>query len=79
MGFKFVNGQSSKILQDGRSRAAQTTIPVGSTSYCLQPKTCEMARELLTMEAIVRVCHIYKEIWCVAKVIDHLLRDQLIN
>ena len=38
-----------------------------------------MARELHTMEAIVSVYHVYKEIWCAAKVIDHLLRDQLID
>ena len=31
------------------------------------------------MEAIVCVYHIYKEIWCAAEVIDHLLRDQLID
>ena len=30
------------------------------------------------MEAIVRGYHVYKEIWCAAEVIDHLLRDLLI-
>ena len=67
------------IFADGRSRTAPPTLPVGSTSYGMQLKTCEMARELHMMEAIVRVYHVYKEIWCVAEVIDNLLRDQLIN
>ena len=64
---------------DGHSRAAPPTSPVGSTSYCMQPKACEMARELHMMEATVRVYHIYKEVWYAAEVIDHLLRYQLIN
>ena len=38
-----------------------------------------MANELHTMEAIVRVYHVYKEIWYAAEVIVHLLRDQLID
>ena len=67
------------IFVDGHSRAAQPTLPVGSTSYCMQPKTCEMARELHTIEAIVCVYHVYNKIWCAAEVIDHLLRGQLID
>ena len=69
----------SLIFADGRSRAAPSTLPVGSTSYCMQPTACEMARELHTMEGTVCVYHVYKETWCAAAVLDHLLRDQLID
>ena len=31
------------------------------------------------MEAIVCVYHVYKEIWCAAEVVNHLLRDHLID
>ena len=62
----------------GRSRAAPPTLPVGSASYCMRPQSCEMPRESHTMEPIVRGYHVYKEVWCAAEVIDHLLRDQMI-
>ena len=79
----FADEQSSKISQsnfvDGRSRAVPPTLPVSSASHCMHPKTCEMEHELHTMKAIVHCYHVYKEIWCAAEVIDHLLRDQLIN
>ena len=45
----------------------------------MRPKTCEIERESHTMEAIVRGYHVYKETLCAAEVIDHLLRDQLID
>ena len=38
--------------------------PVGSASYCMLAATFEMARESHTIEAMIRSCHIYKEIWC---------------
>ena len=47
---------SEEDFTDGPSRAAAPTLPVGSTSYCMQPKSHEMARELHIMEAIVHVC-----------------------
>ena len=31
------------------------------------------------MEAIVCGYHVYKETWCATEVIDHLLRDQMID
>ena len=67
------------IFADGRSRAAPPTLPIGSTSYCMRSKTCEMACESHMMEATVGGYHVYKEIWCTAEVIDDLLSDQLIE
>ena len=67
------------IFAYGRSRAAPPISPVGSASYRMRPKACQMARESHTMEAIVRGYHTYKEIWCAAEVRDRLLKDQLID
>ena len=63
------------IFGNGRSRVAPPILPVGSTSYCMQPKTCEMAHKLDMMETNGCVYHVYKEIRHAAEVIDHLLRD----
>ena len=54
------------IFEDGCSRTAPNTLPVGSASYCIQLKTSEMGCESHTMEAMVRGYHVYKEIWCAA-------------
>ena len=58
------------IFADGRSRAAPPTLPgwlcLLLHAHCSsnRPKTFEMARESLTIEAMICGYHVYKEIWC---------------
>ena len=71
--------QMGLIFTNEGSKTAPPTLPVGSTYYCTQPNTCEMTHELHTLEAIICVYNIYEEIWYAAEVLDHPLRDQLID